>query len=320
MGISAQQHRVCIGLFCSYVRTSKSCFISDSVWSCLLSRQTLGVCIGIFYFYILTFMMFMQVDCAASPHPTSINHFPPIYYSLPNFLTHLNLWFILITFSVIIRGLENMGNVVEDASLLHICRLLFFKAMGRSLRQGNFSGMLLNIALDGLVIFMFILNIFLIIICNPSILNPGPESFSVFFNNVQGFINTRDLSSDSPPLNMTKIHELHGYIYSKKPDVIILNETWLKRCFLDNEIIPDNYKVYRIDRTLKSHPWDPDRPKKFRKHGGGVLIAHRADLNISSVKFTKLKVKAELLSIIMSLPTGRKLCVSTFYRDTVLVL
>ncbi len=128
-------------------------------------------------------MMFMQVDCAASPHPTSIQHLPPIY-SLPNFLTQLNLWFLLVTFSVIIRSLENMGNVVEDASLLYICKILFLKAMGRSLRKGHLTGMLLNIALDGLVIFIFILKILFIIMCNLYILKLGPESFSVFFSNV----------------------------------------------------------------------------------------------------------------------------------------
>lgn len=56
-------------------------------------------------------------------------------------------------------------------------------------------------------------------------LNPGPESFSIFYNNIQGFVNTKDLASDSPPLNMTKVHEIHGYIFANKPEIIILNET-----------------------------------------------------------------------------------------------
>ena len=104
-----------------------------------------------------------------------------------------------------------------------------------------------------------------------SILNPGPRTVSVnkpltvFYNNVQGLINARDLASENPPLNMTKIHELHCYLYTNKPDVVILNETWLKKSILDPEILPDNYKIFRLDRSQKTHPWDPMQPKNSEK-------------------------------------------------------
>ena len=45
-----------------------------------------------------------------------------------------------------------------------------------------------------------------------------------------------------------------------------------------------------------------------------LLIALRNDLNLSSVKFTKVKVRAELLSIILKTESGRKFIISTFYR------
>ena len=131
---------------------------------------------------------------------------------------------------------------------------------------------------------------------------------------IHGLINTRDLASDSPPLNMTKVHEIHGYILTNRPDIVILNETWLKRSILDSEVLPDNYKVFRLDRSLKSHPIDPMQPKKFRKNGGGILIAHRSDIDISSVKFTKAGVQAELLSVVLRTQSGKKYCISTFYR------
>ena len=79
-------------------------------------------------------------------------------------------------------------------------------------------------------------------------------------------------------------------------------------------MLPDNYKVFRLDRSLKSHPIDPIRPKKIRKNGGGVLIAHRCDIDISSVKFTKVSVQAELLSVSLKTQCGKKFCISTFYR------
>ena len=167
-------------------------------------------------------------------------------------------------------------------------------------------------------VYLSSINITLITICNMSIINPGPKAtrkpMTVFYNNVHGLINTRDLTSDHPPLNMTKIHELHGFIFSNKPDVVIFNETWLKKSIKDHEVLPNNYKVFRLDRILDTHPWDPDHPKKFRKNGGGVLITHRNDLDISSSKISITKTKAELLSVILRLPTGKKLCISTFYR------
>ena len=122
-----------------------------------------------------------------------------------------------------------------------------------------------------LLIFLVALNLILLVISNVSILNPGPRIVSVnkpltvFYNNVQGLINARDLASENPPLNMTKIHEFHGYLYTNKPDVVILNETWLKKSILDPEILPDNYKIFRLDRSQKTHPWDPKQPKNSEK-------------------------------------------------------
>ena len=46
---------------------------------------------------------------------------------------------------------------------------------------------------------------------------------------VPGLIDIRDLKSKEPQLSMTKLYELYGHIFTTKPDVIILNETWLKK-------------------------------------------------------------------------------------------
>ena len=83
----------------------------------------------------------------------------------------------------------------------------------------------IEICTNGIALFLPVLNLSLIIICNPTILNPGPRPLTVVYNNMQGFVNTMDLASDSPPLNMTKVHEIHGFIFTKKPDIVILNET-----------------------------------------------------------------------------------------------
>ena len=138
-----------------------------------------------------------------------------------------------------------------------------------------------------------------------SLKNPGPRQIKVFYNNVQDLINTRDLALDNPPLNMTKLHEFHGFLYTNKPDILIFNETWLKKSIIDNEILPDNYKVFRLDRSTATHPWDSNQPKKFRRNGGGVLIAHRNDLNITSNKINFAKSQAELLSVTFQLSNGK---------------
>ena len=131
------------------------------------------------------------------------------------------------------------------------------------------------------------LNLIMIVITTPSIVNPGPNTncrpLNIFYNNVQGFINPGELKSNSPNLNMKKMHEFNGYILSNKPDIVILNETWLKKSILDSEVLPKQcYKIFRTDRSGKTHPWDPNNPKKYRKHGGGIHIGHRLDIDIES--------------------------------------
>ncbi|MCP4460129.1 MAG: hypothetical protein GY816_19210 [Cytophagales bacterium] len=57
------------------------------------------------------------------------------------------------------------------------------------------------------------------------------------------------------PLDAGKLLELQSKIYNDKPHIVILTETWLSKEHLDNEILPDGiYKVYRRDRSKRSHP------------------------------------------------------------------
>ena len=111
------------------------------------------------------------------------------------------------------------------------------------------------------------------------------------------------------------MHEYNGYIFLNKPAIVILNETWLKKSILDSEVLPKQcYKIFRTDRSGKTHPWDPNNPKKYRKHGGGILIGHRLDIDIESTEVSSVKALAEILTINFKLPSGKKLNISTFYR------
>ena len=159
------------------------------------------------------------------------------------------------------------------------------------------------------------INLILLTLCNMSgIVNPGPTGLSVVYQNVQGLIPFSELGNKNPSLNQTKMCELHSLAYKASPDVLILNETWLKPSINDNEILsPHAYKIFRLDRSPKSHPLDQDHPKKFRKNGGGVLIAIKKDLEVSS-RMIKLNCLAEVLSLELKFPNNTKICISTVYR------
>ena len=162
-----------------------------------------------------------------------------------------------------------------------------------------------------------------IFICNPSISNPGPDSpykhkfsstLSVFYQNIQGLIPFGNLAENHPVLDNNKLFELHTYIYNHSPDIIILNETWLKASILDSEILPPNkYKIFRLDRSEKTHPIDPLNTNKYRRNGGGVLIAINASLQMES-KVIHTNCSAELLAIELILPNKTKIIVTTCYR------
>ena len=134
------------------------------------------------------------------------------------------------------------------------------------------------------------------------------------YHNVQGLIPFSSLGDKCPNLDQTKIFELKSSITINKPDVIILNETWLKESILDNEILdPNFYKLYRLDRCQDTHPIDPDNIKKFRKNGGGVLIGVSTQLALTP-NIVKIKCRAELLAVEFLLSDKTKLIISTCYR------
>ena len=159
------------------------------------------------------------------------------------------------------------------------------------------------------------LNYILIAIVNPSMLNPGPgnASLSVYFQNVQGLIPFSNLGVKHPSLDRAKIFELNQYISDKKPDLVVLNETWLNGSIGNNEVIENsNYTIYRCDRSELSHPRDPRNSNKFKQFGGGVLIAIRSDIEANPTKIS-VKKGAEILAIETTF-NGSKFIFCTCYR------
>ena len=140
------------------------------------------------------------------------------------------------------------------------------------------------------------------------------NELSIYYQNVQGLIPFSHVGKSHPIFNDAKLIELHHYVESHIPDIVILNETWLKESINDNEILPSNsYTIFRRDRSQESHPTDIDNPKKFRRNGGGVLIAINNSL-AASFKIIPLKCKAEMLAVEIVLENKTKIIISTCYR------
>ncbi|KAL5262702.1 hypothetical protein ACHWQZ_G008188 [Mnemiopsis leidyi] len=129
-----------------------------------------------------------------------------------------------------------------------------------------------------------------------------------------GLIPFGELNNSHPMIDTTKVLEVSTYLNEAKIDIAILNETWFKSSIVDSEFLhPDRYKIFRSDRSTRTHPPDLSNPTRFRRNGGGVLIAVRADLELSS-KEVRLKDGAEILAVEFRTSTGIKFVICTCYR------
>ena len=174
------------------------------------------------------------------------------------------------------------------------------------------------------IIWLFGLNAVLVVIANPGMVNPGPNfpgviggnggKLNIYFQNVQGLIPFGELNNAHPMLDVTKCLEISTYLKEARVDIAILNETWLKNSVADSELLhPERYKIFRADRSCKTHPPDPTNPSKFRRNGGGVMIAVRTDLQVST-KEIRLNGGAEFLAVEFTTATGVKFIICTCYR------
>ena len=152
-----------------------------------------------------------------------------------------------------------------------------------------------------------LVNFLLIAIVNPSLLNPGPSSLTVLYQNVQSFLHPYSAGNTNPDLDRKKLSNFQGHVAFTKPDIIVLNETWLKSSINSNVILSDTqYKVYRKDRSKWSHPPNPGN-KAIRENGGGVLIAGRNDLDVV-LRELKMHSGAEMLAVEITRAQVAKKC------------
>merc|ERR1712018_10965 len=114
--------------------------------------------------------------------------------------------------------------------------------------------------------YITIINLILIVITTPSIINPGPL-----------------------------LLDFQSYLHLENPDIVIVNETWLNEHIIinNNEIVDEQYyKCFRLDRTAL------DKEKYGKVGGSGVLILVKQGLD-TIVKKVNIATKLPILSIDM---------------------
>ena len=307
MGVCFLQHRVVIGnnnrRYCKSPTNSR-CLLSgwydyfNMVYEYLINKRSLYTISSVLYFYIVLSILIivtMTVDIdkvSVGGRTSMISSFSQHHFGYDSLFTSRDRLaqklLILLTF-LCDQGINKM-------------KLSSFKMKG-----GMFSKMKYILSY-----WLAALNLILIVVCNPAILNPGPLISGVF-QNVRGFVPFSGLGENILPLDVTKVQEFQSYIFDKNPGIVVLNETWLSNEHFDNEIFPnDTYRVFRLDRSLRSHPPDPTCPNKYRKRGGGILVAVRSALVVES-KRVGCVVNAEILSV--EIKIGNDIfCLTTCYR------
>ena len=324
MNISIEQYRVRIGLHNSFRAKSKGSSRSNlhnqsGLNDCYDGLQGLAPAAGICIKYVVVIVGILNIlfdsfqEFILTSHPTILCDTMLSNTAIYNYKSKTNFAKIRLVFSCLLFCILHILPVVIHSISTYGYKNLIKVIHSRLFRKKSKFSYFINLY----SIWIFAMNLLLILLTIPNLINPGPSSdLNVIYQNTQGFVNIR-AKSPSPCFFTSKVLDFQGFLFHEKPDVVILNETWLNQHILDSEIFPNNsYKVFRRDRSLKSHPLCNKDPSKFKVNGGGVAIAFRSDLDVATAEF-KLKdgsAKAEIISVVVTSGSGSKLCISTLYR------
>ena len=272
----------------SYNFDKNTGFLSESVIHCPSSYLFTPLFTTLYIYFILILVSVMSLMVLTPNFSIALSPIHGTFYL--NWKLSFSSWvYIKIGYFCILASVlfKSLSNSKRGFSYLYDVKHIFKTRSNRFLRL-----------LCQLLLFILLLNFLLIGIINPSLLNPGPNSVKICFQNVQGLVPFKDLKCKQPSLDMKKVLELNTYLLENRPDIMMLNETWLKPCIENNQVINNNlnYTIYRTDRSESSHPSDPDNAKKYRRHGGGVLIAIRSDIK-AEFKLLRVRKGAEIKAI-----------------------
>ena len=209
------------------------------------------------YFYMISIDLIIagQLLCTSlTSHPNKV-YFSQVYY--PESLRCLTNW-------AVITVLFLLGNSRQNCNV--------FSRIYKSYKTSNLSRssywmIPINFFKNSALFYTTIINLLLIVITTPSIVNPGPQlpNIKVSYCNAQGFILSSSMRGSQPIFQTRKLLDFQSFLHLDKPDIAIVNETWLNEHINSNEIVNEQYyKCFRMDRSSEDK-------EKYNKVGGGGL-------------------------------------------------
>ena len=330
MGVSAVEHRLRTGLhvhrlagklrsssgdgdrglFASvFIRNLTAIHRQQTTKATLTDRpmtDNISSCVFIFflYFYIVIQCAILGVSANLSKHYCSIQHV--LYFSNSPHLEYIENLRTLKNWAVIVINFFLMNPTSRNSVLTSMYNT---HKRNNSKQASTWTILIKRLQMSSLL-YITMLNLILIVLTNPCILNPGPQApnIKVSYCNAQGLIMMSSMRGRQPIFQTNKLLDFQSYIHLNKPDLVILNETWLNEYINTSEIVGEEYyKAFRKDRTAQ------DKEKYGKVGGGGVLILCRQDLEINITEIKK-PTRLPIISVELKFRDMSKLCVSTYYR------
>ena len=330
MGVSAVEHRLRTGLhvhrlagklrsssgdrdrglFASvFIRNLTAIHRQQTTKATLTDRpmtDNISSCVFIFflYFYVVLQCAILGVSANLSKNNCSIQHV--LYFSNSPHLEYIEKLRTLKNWAVILINFFLMNPTSRNSVLT----CMYNTHKRNNSKQASTWTILIKRLQMSALLYITMLNLILIVLTNPCIVNPGPQApnIKVSYCNAQGLIMMSSMRGRQPIFQTNKLLDFQSYIHLNKPDLVILNETWLNEYINTSEIVGEEYyKAFRQDRTAQ------DKEKYGKVGGGGVLILCRQDLEINITEI-KMPTRLPIISVELKFRDMSKLCVSTYYR------
>ena len=329
MGISTEDHRIRTGVFGNVVASRPglrkhvslvninfnltsliyTIYLQTRQDNTRLTNKTALTLLQIILLYasltLLSLIMFGQLIVSSLCNPQSVVAYEYQASQGKTVFSGLLNWAVLILYFLISPKLKK-NNIFG-----HIFRNYCKTKIKSSAYRYNLIPLLKN----SLRFYTTIINLTLIVLVTPSIVNPGPSNRSsvqpdikVAYCNAQGFILMSSIRGNQPIFQTNKLLDFQSFLHIEKPDIVVVNETWLNEHINNNEIVDEQYyKCYRSDRSTE------DKLKYNKKGGSGVIILCRQDLDIKT-KLIDIHSNLPIISIEIKFKDNTKICLNTFYR------
>ena len=208
MGVCAQQHRVCTGRYNSIYYKMCANNLHDDMSVSKALTMSISVVGLIFYMYIICLLMALSMKISLNCQESLIT-MPRHFQTAQNYnnMDLVNGCFLALIFWIVKN--TNIGRH-KNRAMQH-CNPVFNIGSRK------------DYVLTKPMLFTYwvaAVNLILIIIGNPAIVNPGPfqnkHKVSVLYHNIRGFIPPTELGKPNPSLNTIKISEFQSYLFEKK--------------------------------------------------------------------------------------------------------